>query len=543
MSASGSGWEDLNLSKSEIRQMFYPGVYSDGARAYEKGDIKSVLMTDSYLIATFDGRDGVARVRITPDDIVGETSCVCRSAYVLWGPCLHVAAVLLHLHDHLDELLDQKLERQDSIRYHLPRIPEEDLREYIGEVLSKWPEGYEGFMDSFNLRHIPVPRNHYAVMQNVYKRALSQNADGDSVRFGLILNIARESREAGSHAEAAKAYKAMSETILENMSSVENTGYYTDCFEEAVDSMVDSIVREDMPADRKRGHIAYFFDRITSKSHAKYRAQYVEALKEICYTGEDMEYWESLLHEHIRATNASGPHLLLMTCHILKETGREKAALGLLEKHYTKHRELCLQYVMLLREYGMAAPGTVQKALAAFPKDAEILKAGLPLHDASGPEYLDVVQRLFVITGDWEHFDGIKRMAPDWEGALRRMAKMLKSSPGRVVEMYLKAGMIQNAMAAAESADDIGVYFKYAPRLGKRYPERYFEAYGIRIRKFAKSRKGEEHYKRVYEHLERARAIPVGEEMFEELMAKVRSDNRGKTLLLKAVKRLWGRGQ
>lgn len=542
--ASKRQWAS-GISISEVREMVSSHAYYQGTQIYNEGGITEIKLIKDFIVARLESdMGGPATVSVTADKLQGESHCQCIEYMTPWdGPCMHVAAVLIYAAKHMGKLLDDALKRRDAIQYLLPSVSEKDIREYVGTLLENLPSEYDRFVKKFNLDDARIPRDHSAIMATLYAPVLSYGESrGGNVDFGAILEVARNARDGDLHGEATKAYQAMSDAITNNMSMVNDTTYYGDFLTESIDSMVDSIVREELPHDQKRPHISYFFDRCVGDRYTKHRRQYMEALSDICYTAEDMSYWEDLLQQ-FAAKHAPAPHLTLMECCILKETGRDDKAMSLLAEHYRKDRELCLQYVGMLREADAVVPDDIRKVLDAFPEDPEIIREALPLYDMSSPQYAHMLRRLFMITGEWDWFAQLKKAATDWGGTLESMVKDLrKSSPGRVVEMYLKDGRPADAMTAAESADDIGVYFKYAPKLGKKYPERYFEAYSSRIRKFAKGRTGEAHYSRVCEHIKRIQGIPGTGERADRLVAKVKSENSGRSLLRRMLIKFHGGG-
>jgi hypothetical protein len=533
-----AGWS-YRPTREDVRNECDREEYRYGSKTYEEGGVLFAELSRGEIVAAVRGDYRIEVVHM--DDNAGRYRCSCRNSAWVDGHCRHVVAVLLYMAYSIEDIEDAEQIRLDATDTLLERVPPPDLRDFVADRLRNDPVMYSDFLKRFNISDTNIPRNYARLVENLY----GDNGDQirGTVRFGRLFKVIQQRREMGMHAETTSAYRIMLESIHEHMSTFDDEQYYTDCLVEALEGMADSAAREDLPPDKKRGHISYLFAKCIDEWYGEYWPHYRTALEAICDTPADLEYWRSLVRDVLDADPNPGMRAGLhhMEAHILHATGSTGAALDLLSGHYSEDRDLCLKYAILLRHAEPArARGAGEQILAEYPDDIDMIKELLPLYDDTSPAYPRMLGQIFVATGEWEYLSTLKRLSGDWPGTLKEMAGDLARSGRheRAVDMYLKEGMHPEAMDVAESANDIGIYEKYVGRLAKACPERYARAYGDKVKIFIKTRSARDHYENARRHLESIRGIPRSEAIFRKILNAIRAEHSRKPVLQEVLRGL-----
>lgn len=544
----GERWSD-RLTRQEIRRMCRAGVYAQGERHYKAGRVVNARTRGKAVEATVTGRE---ECLVDLDDGGGgRLGCRCTCMYYLMyrAICEHIAAVLLHLADHLDEMLDEEEDDRDTVDYLMTIVPPERASAFLAGILVEYEDVRERFVAEFGLKGVRHPDAYSADLRRMFRRAaepdgkVRQNLDF-SERFGE----ARRTRDEGNADKAATMYRDISKVVSESMGVVEDpTGYYQDCFIEALECMAESIVRRGPPPELKREHISYLFERATDPEGARLAPYYRDALSTICTADGDLEFWlgltAPLMPDGSGGTPAGGGReVVRMRAQILEALGRPGEALGLLGGLYLTDSGLCAMYLSMLRD-GADQDRTAEaaaKAAAAFPDDPQVLDVARSLLEPGGAERASSLARLFGITGDWKYFFTLKRESGDWDGARKDLVGRLVSYkvPSRAVDVYIREAMYKEAMDLLESAGDLKMFASYRTSLAERYPERYLAAYGSRLVSFAESKAGKNHQELLKDHLTNLRAIPDGDDQYRETLNRIRKGGRGRRILREVLGRL-----
>ena len=527
-------------NRQQIRRTCPQHIYDRAGEALQNEEVESARMTGRNITVNVRARNQTRAVVLTyGDDGTVWGDCPCSDGRKnLW--CWHYATALVYASDHIDELKEGEELRNEAVDYFMSNLPQAKVLNFVSKHLREDPEFYDSFVESLKLQNVRVPRNYSRLMERIYVDDRTDD-EADNVTFGRILKIARTERDAGGHLEAARAYSGMAEHIIGNMKNTSDpNGYYKDCAIEAIDSMVDSIICENMKSDKKKPYIKYFFKRAANPAYRAYWPQYMDALETICTEEDDMAGWLELVDAGMKAKAGAPAQMARMRAHILEDAGRWGEAADALSDHYTSDPDTCRRFVGILRHVDPErAIEDARKAVAAFETDTGIMEEALPIFAGVSDEYQRLLMRLFESTGDWRYFFKLKEVAGDWSDTLERMSKNLApKEPERAVEIYLKEGMRQKAMETLERLDSHDTYAKYLPRMSKKFPERYFESYGKNIRRLARARTGKDHYEKVRGHLQNLLSIPGTDERFGVLVASIKSENSGRRTLLKALEGL-----
>ena len=510
------------------------------------GRIQSAYIKGNILQAVVSGS---SRYRVEIKDagiegLVGDCSCPYSSRH--YGICKHVVAVLMHLMDHMEEMLVEEDTREATIDYMIGKVPADRALKFLASMMIDDEEIRQRFIEKFGLENVRLQRDYRAEIDRMYRDAAE--ADGkvySNLDFEGYFTNARESQHNGEMDSATRMFKDMSEIISERMIMVDDSdGYYTDCFIEALENMVESIIRERLPPEKKRDHIAYLLGRFVVETRPKFIPQYRSALENICTQKADLLYWQEQLAPHLKDMIGSdnmpknAVDLALMQTHILEELGDPNELASILAKFYHLDKKLCMRYLDALRHINPSkARRAAQEVVEEYPEDTEIIEKAFGFYSKSSRGYSALLRRMFVMTGDWKHFFKLKEAARNWDAEMVNIVKecVKKSNPVRATEAYLKEDMVAEAMKLLESLDHIELYETFRTRLARRYPSRYFAAYGSKIIENARSKKNKKHYEGIQKHLISLKAIPGSETKYAEVENTIREENSTKRALLRVI--------
>ena len=510
------------------------------------GRIQSAYIKGNILQAVVSGNSKY-RVEIKDagiEGLVGDCTCAYNSKH--YGICKHVVAVLMHLMDHIEEMLVEEDTREATINYMIGKIPTDGALKFLAAVMTDDEEVRQRFIKEFDLENVRLQRDYRAEIDRMYRDAAE--ADGkvySNLDFEGYFTNARESQHSGEMDSATMMFRDMSEIISERMIMVDDSdGYYSDCFIEALENMVESIIRERLPPEKKRDHVAYLLGRFVAETRPKFIPQYRSALENICTQKADLMYWQEQLAPHLKYMIDSGNtpknavDLVLMQTHILEELEDAEELALILAKFHHLDKKLCIRYLDALRRINPSkARRAAQEVVEKYPDDTEIIERAFEFYSKSSRGYSALLRRMFVMTGDWKHFFKLKEVAKNWDAEVASIVKecVKKSNPIRAAETYLKEDMVAEAMKLLESLNSLELFETFRTRLARRYPSRYFAAYGPKIIEEARSKKSKKHYDRIQRHLISLKAIPGSETKYANIKNAIREENSTKRSLLKVL--------
>ena len=532
--SNGTAWYQFT-HPSLVRQQCTRGIYSQGAKYYKGNRIASVRLDGGMAEAKTSGAQKYDIFLSLDDETV---KCTCPYGQYGWF-CKHMVAAMLHVHHNLEELLEREQRRTKAVDRFLATLPAERTLGFLASKLKHDGGMYVEFIEKLGLRDPSARPDPVRLLGRMYQDALARGRIRSNLNLDEVFDIARDCREDGEHAEATGAYLALASAITEHMGSTEDPdGFYADCTIEAVQHLAESVAREDPDPQKKAEYVSRMME-LCAASDGRLAPHYADALETMCATAQDAELMEVMVNEALRSEipKHSMAALARVKAHILEEAGRRGQAVRFLSEAYHIDEGLCLRYMrMLLHEDPAHGRRGAREAAAAFPGSVAVGRAALEIFEAGDPDYMNTARQLFLDTGEWTYLDMMKGHSPDWWSELRRLRDaVIRPDAGRVVEMYLRESMHEEAMEAVEAADRLEIYHEFRPRLARRYGSRYFGAYGRKILEFTASRTGRDHYSKVKDHLMRLREIPGCGDAFDTLLEEIRAAHPGRRLLLEAV--------
>lgn len=524
-------WLDLNITESAVRNTFPARRFNVGRDLYSSGRVVSARIRGSRFHA--DMREQTP-VSVSFELLRGEIMGGC-SKYTCDNRCEHVVAALLYLARHTSSLLAAEKLADSDTRYLLTTIPAEKALAFLTDRLLG-DEGMLGeFVKRFDLEDVHSPAYYREEMDIRYRDASRGGKVDGNIDLGGFFAMAQNATDAKKYGEAVKIFRTMSESIAERMDSVDDSdGYYLDCLVEAVEGMVEAVIRQKLPAEKKLEHMRYLLD-AGAGSGGGPSQHYRDSLEALCTTEDDTECLSDLLAPMLEKDDCPAD-IVRMQVRTLEDLNRPDEARKAVKKFHKLDRDLFVKYMGMLESGDPEGERTAQDALDMFPDDPKVMEAALELCPPDSARRITLLKNLLAGTGDWKYLPMIKGTSSNWEFEVWSIANkfLAKSDTSGAVDVYLKGGKPDLAMSLMESLGDVELFKKYRARLAKAMPEKYFAAYGAAIRRFAASRTGRDHYERVRKHVLNAKSIQDGEG-YRELVEGIRRSNRGKRSLIQIM--------
>lgn len=307
VATDGNGADVDEPARDEIREICTTQSFERGRRYAESGRVRDVTVSGSEVRASVRGtHDYTTRVDLAADDFFGRCSCPYDGA----GDCKHVVAVLLTVADRFEEFFGDQSSTGTStsdVEAALANADTETMREFLDDVLTEHPEFRERFLATVG--DAPEKRT------GDYKREIERDFDraagphglveyGTRIDFTEYYDIATAHEKTGNYTQAAHVYRALAETIQENLERTEDeSGYYIDHVARAVEADVACVQQQQDGLDRddRRDYIDDLVDQYVDAEFGTVSESYDDALRTLCTATADYEYLRSRLEPHIEA--------------------------------------------------------------------------------------------------------------------------------------------------------------------------------------------------------------------------------------------------
>ena len=292
-------------TRSDIRSLCTEQSFERGVKYYEQ---------DRVLKLEIDGREIDALVRgshdynisIDIEDDTIRTACSCPYDYA--GDCKHIVAVLLAVKSHSPEPNSEITDTSNSsetvdIESLIDQTPDSELRTFLLDIIT----------DDGNLRDRFVafageePRKTVYDYKREIDRLFADAADrrgmieyNTRVDFSQYHDLAEIHRDRGKVGTSTDIYRALAETIRENMNRIDDSsGHYGQELSRAIEEYARTIVEQDCEHAAKRPQLEYLFKEFIQADYGFASEDYGEALRTICTTRADLEYWLERLDAHV----------------------------------------------------------------------------------------------------------------------------------------------------------------------------------------------------------------------------------------------------
>lgn len=552
----------IKLGLDKIKELCTTASFERGQRYLEEGRVKIREVSPSNVTAVVAGTSNY-RVEVNFEDKKG-VSATCTCPYDWEGYCKHIIATLLAVEEDKEEIesmAKMSSEKQQSTEALLKKTEPEALRSFLRHEMERLPELRDRFIACFSKGGIGKSLDEYKNEVDLLYDLVEDHGFvpySEEIDFKPLQELAGIYIHKGDFLEAAKIYQALFEIIAEKMDEVDDSdGFYGGEFSDNLNSFVDSIAKAGLKAKDKRKYIEYLFDKYLQREPDYFQEDYDEALRELCTSEEDLRYWKELLEPHLPekmpdeqdwSSYYQAKELISMHLYVLSRLKKAEEFYALMEMHYRTSGDLCLMYAQRLLKDGdrEKAVKVAEEGLVLFPDYASkgLREFLSEIYREDDPEkYRESLLSLFLLTREWKYYERLK-MVPspeEWHGLLQKiLARLSKERFHRdtLIEIYLREQMYEEALGEVLAKKNISTLSMYQNKLAHLYPEQYFNAYRELIFPFAEEEMGRRHYQEVVSYLKRMREIEGFEGAVQEIVERLREENKRKPAFIDEMKNL-----
>lgn len=304
-----------NLTRDAIREICTAQSLQRGVEYFEEGRVRDLTCTDSEVTATVRGSHDY---RTTVDLSAAQFAPRCSCPYDYDGECKHVVAVLLAVADRSDELLGDRSDPSDygneaapasnkptpkAIERAIDEADDDTVRTFLSQILAADEHRREQFLAVVD-RPVEKSVAHY-------RREIEQRFEDATGKRGIVeydtrldfsqyYDRADAYRENNDAEQALKIYRALAETIPENLDRIDDSsGHYGDQIARAVEAYAETVREMEASSEERREYIDSLFEQSRTTEFAFVREYYDEALRAVCETAVDLEHLRSLLEPHV----------------------------------------------------------------------------------------------------------------------------------------------------------------------------------------------------------------------------------------------------
>lgn len=289
-----------------IRTLCTEQSFERGRDYYHQGRIQELDIDGDEISATVRGSNYYdVTIDVAADPI--RTRCSCPYDYA--GDCKHIVAVLLAGEDRdtgrasgADET-DGALSDAVDIDALVDRTAAADLRTFLLEVLE----------DDCDIRDRFVAFTGEDTGKTVYdyKQEIDRLFEDATGRRGMVeydtyidfsqYHDLAETHRKRDHIDAATdIYRAIGGAVRENLNRVDDSGgHYGRELERAIDSYAETVVEHDLDHEQKQPYIEYLCGEFIEADYGFANEYYDDALRTLCTTTDDLEYWLELLDSRV----------------------------------------------------------------------------------------------------------------------------------------------------------------------------------------------------------------------------------------------------
>ena len=247
----------MDVPEDAVRDVCTDTVFERGERYLAEGRIHEMHRVDSTVTAVVSGsRQYDVRVDLATDGFAPWCDC----PYDGPGACKHVVAVLLRCVD------DPPPDDGDELDAALDGADADELRAFLRDALAT----DANLRDRFLARVGEPTRQSVDELRTAIARRFEETNPEYHVVFEPIdftqwFDLANEYREQGRYASAATVYRALVESLDDNMERVDGAyDHFSRAFSRALDGYVDCVATAERDADAVTGAVTFLEERVTS---------------------------------------------------------------------------------------------------------------------------------------------------------------------------------------------------------------------------------------------------------------------------------------
>ena len=294
-------------NREEIRSLCTEQSFERGVNYYHQDRVEDLDIDGGEIRATVRGSNYYDVAIDIADDTV-RTRCSCPYDYA--GDCKHIVAVLLAVEDRdtdadneTDAGPDSTLSETVDIDELIADMAADELRSFLLEIIEDDPDIRD--------RLVAFAGEDTGKTVYDYKQEIGRLFDSAAGRGGLIeydthvdfsqyYELAETHRERGNVETATDIYRAIAEAIRENLNRIDDSGgYHGRELERAIESYAETVAEHVDSHEQKRPYIEYLCDAFVEADHGFVSDYHDDALRTLCTTTDDLEYWLDALDERV----------------------------------------------------------------------------------------------------------------------------------------------------------------------------------------------------------------------------------------------------
>ena len=247
----------MDITEDAVRDRCTDAVFERGEGYLAEDRIREIHRVDDTVTAIVSGsRQYDVHVNLAADGF--DPWCTCP--YDGPGACKHVVAVLLRCLD------DAPTDEGDRLDAALDTAEPDALRAFLRDTLATDAALRERFFARFgesSTRSVEELRT--AINRRFEETNPEYYVVFEPIDFSEWFDLATEYREQGRHASAAAVYRALIESLDDNMERVDGAyDHFSQAFTRALDGYVDCAAAADREADGATDAVAFLEERIES---------------------------------------------------------------------------------------------------------------------------------------------------------------------------------------------------------------------------------------------------------------------------------------
>jgi hypothetical protein len=284
----------------EIRSLCTEQSFERGRNYYHQDRIQEIDIDDGKIRATVRGSSYYDVAIDLTDDAI-RTRCSCPYDYA--GDCKHIVAVLLAVEDR-DTSTDGEPDasepgesRSETVDVDgvIEDMAADELRSFLVEIIEDDPDIRDRLVAYAGEDTGKTVYDYKQEIDRLFANATSRRGmvEYDThIDLSQYEDLAETHRERGDIETATDIYRAIAEAFRENLDRVDDSGgYYGRKIERAIESYAETIVEHGSSHEQKRPYIEYLCEAFVEADRNFASNYYDDALRELCTTEDDLEYW------------------------------------------------------------------------------------------------------------------------------------------------------------------------------------------------------------------------------------------------------------
>jgi hypothetical protein len=289
-------------TREDIRGLCTDQSFQRGVNYHDEGRVRRLDIDGDSVDATVQGSRGY-EVSVELDDL--RTRCTCPYDYA--GDCKHIVAVLLAVRERADGDDstgggDTSTDSIDAAKL-VEETPAEEVRAFLRDLVAEDSEVRDRFVAFAGGETGKTVHNYRREIDQLFDQAAGRGGFieyGTRIDFSTYHDLAETHRERGHLDEATAIYRALAESITENLERTDDSGgHYSQLLERAVENYAETVREHTDGHDERRPHIEYLFEQCLDDEYGFVADYYDGALRTVCVTDADLEYWLELLDEQL----------------------------------------------------------------------------------------------------------------------------------------------------------------------------------------------------------------------------------------------------